>query len=131
MLTRALIEKLRQEREARGFTQAQVGTAIGLSRQAIAAAENGATAPALDTLFRWAQFLGLRLEWRLVPDDQDGAAVSWAKPAALLRPTEPETLEADLAAQVTALAGGYPKAPPRVRAAVRSILALLADSSSE
>lgn len=128
MLTRALLEKLRQEREARGLTQAQVAAALGLTRQAIAAAEGGHTAPALDTLVRWADAVGLRLEARLIPAEQDAAKTAWLRPDPAV---EPISLEADLATQVTALAGGYPKAPPRIRAAVRSILALLADSSSE
>jgi transcriptional regulator with XRE-family HTH domain len=48
-------------RVAQGVTQLQIARRIGVSRQAIAAWENGVNVPAADKLFVWASFLGLRL----------------------------------------------------------------------
>lgn len=128
MIVRKIVERLRQEREARKLTQADVGTAIGLTRQAIAATEGGRTAPNLDTLGRWADAVGCVLEVRVVPKDPADAEVPWSQVAPESSEVREVTEERDdLAEQVTALAQGYRHATAKQRTAVRALLALLAD----
>ena len=47
--------KVRAEREARGMTQTELGVAIGLTRQTIAAIEQRRYSPSLEAAFRIAR----------------------------------------------------------------------------
>ena len=125
-MVKQIVEKLRQEREARGLTQADVGTRIGLTRQAIAASEIGRTSPGLDTLARWAEAVGCRLEVRLVPLEPGDAVVPW-------RALTPEVQQDrdDLPEQVALLATTYRPVSPTARSAGRALLSLLAELSQK
>ena len=48
----------RAEREARGMTQSELGAAIGLTRQTIAAIEQRHYSPSLEAAFRIARLFG-------------------------------------------------------------------------
>ncbi|WP_426687489.1 helix-turn-helix transcriptional regulator [Rhodanobacter ginsengiterrae] len=58
------------------MTQAELGKRVGLTRQTIAAIEQGGYSPSLDAAFRIAQVFGKRVDevfhWR--PDDDSGSA---------------------------------------------------------
>ncbi|CAN5435981.1 helix-turn-helix transcriptional regulator [soil metagenome] len=54
--------RVRIEREARGMTQAELGVAIGLTRQTVAAIEQRRYSPSLETAFRIARQFGLGLD---------------------------------------------------------------------
>ncbi|CAN5301649.1 helix-turn-helix transcriptional regulator [soil metagenome] len=54
--------RVRIEREARGMTQAELGQAIGLTRQTVAAIEQRRYSPSLETAFRIAKLFGLGLD---------------------------------------------------------------------
>lgn len=125
-MVRDLVKQLRQEREVRGLTQLDVANKIGLTRQAVAASENGHSSPGLDTLARWAQALNLRLEVRFVPAEVVKGEGKW-QPVHPATPAELQKEPDDLAVQVTRLAASYQDATPAERAAVRAVLALLAD----
>ena len=56
-----IAEHVRQAREHRGFTQAELAARIGSSQPALARLEAGGVTPSLDTLRRIAEALGLEL----------------------------------------------------------------------
>ena len=56
-----IAERVRQEREHRGVTQAELAARIGSSQPALARLEAGGVTPSFDTLRRIAEALGLEL----------------------------------------------------------------------
>jgi putative transcriptional regulator len=54
--------RVRAEREARGMTQGELGQAIGLTRQTVAAIEQRRYSPSLETAFRIARVFGVGLD---------------------------------------------------------------------
>ncbi len=57
----AIAERVRQARERRGVTQAELAARIGSTQPALARLEAGGVTPSLDTLHRIAEALGLEL----------------------------------------------------------------------
>jgi predicted transcriptional regulator len=62
-----------ERRKALGWTQQQLAEKAGIQQSAIARLENGGTIPKLDTLFKIANALGLKIQ--LVIDEEAAAAV--------------------------------------------------------
>jgi len=54
--------RLRDLRAARGWSQAELGARVGVSRQAIIAIETGRFDPSLPLAFKLAQLFGLAIE---------------------------------------------------------------------
>jgi putative transcriptional regulator len=54
--------RVRAEREARGLTQSELGEAIGMTRQTIAAIEQRRYSPSLESAFRLARLFGTGLD---------------------------------------------------------------------
>jgi putative transcriptional regulator len=54
--------RLRDLRTARGWSQAELGVRVGVSRQAIIAIETGRFDPSLPLAFKLARQFGLRIE---------------------------------------------------------------------
>ncbi len=50
-----IANRVREEREARGMTQSDLGAAIGMTRQTIAAIEQRRYSPSLESAFRLAR----------------------------------------------------------------------------
>jgi putative transcriptional regulator len=50
-----IANRVREEREARGMTQSELGAAIGMTRQTIAAIEQRRYSPSLESAFRLAR----------------------------------------------------------------------------
>ena len=57
-----ITNRVRELREARGLTQADLGDAIGVTRHTIIAIEQGHYSPSLESAFRIARLFGLGLE---------------------------------------------------------------------
>lgn len=57
--------RLRELREKKGLTQAELGRLFNLSKQAISSYETGGSAPGPETLQRLADFFGVSLDWLL------------------------------------------------------------------
>jgi putative transcriptional regulator len=57
-----LINQLRALRESNGMTQADLATALGVSRQTIISIEQGRYAPSLDLALRMARLFGRTVE---------------------------------------------------------------------
>jgi putative transcriptional regulator len=53
-----IANNVRAEREARGMTQSELGAAIGLTRQTVAAIEQRRYSPSLEAAFRIARLFG-------------------------------------------------------------------------
>ncbi|MFS0736989.1 helix-turn-helix transcriptional regulator [Sphingomonas sp. 1P06PA] len=53
---------MREEREARGMTQADLGAEIGMTRQTIAAIEQRRYSPSLESAFRLARVFALPID---------------------------------------------------------------------
>ena len=62
-----IAERVREARERRGMTQAELAARIGSTQPALARLEAGGVTPSLDTLDRIAQALGLELVVDLRP----------------------------------------------------------------
>ncbi len=62
-----IANRVREEREARGMTQGELGAAIGMTRQTIAAIEQRRYSPSLESAFRLARLfemdIGRLFEW--------------------------------------------------------------------
>jgi len=58
----AIANNVRAEREARGMTQSELGAAIGLTRQTIAAIEQRHYSPSLEAAFRIARLFGTSVD---------------------------------------------------------------------
>lgn len=69
---------LREAREARGLTQAELAERLGTAQSGIARLESGRSAPTLDTLERVAAALGLRLVVRFEPPEER-RGVAWLR----------------------------------------------------
>ncbi len=54
--------RVRETREAKGMTQSELGAAIGLTRQTIAAIEQRRYSPSLEAAFRISQVFGEPVE---------------------------------------------------------------------
>ena len=63
--------RIRILRAERNLSQAEVGGAIGVSRQAVNAIENGKHDPSLPLAFKLARFFGLPME-AIFLDDEEG-----------------------------------------------------------
>ncbi len=62
-MSRQVVNEIRRLRfEADEMTQAQLASAVGVTRQTINAIERGKYAPSLDTAFLIAEALGVRLD---------------------------------------------------------------------
>ena len=62
-MSRKVVNEIRRLRfEADEMTQAQLASAVGVTRQTINAIEGGKYAPSLDTAFLIAEALGVRLD---------------------------------------------------------------------
>src|SRR6185503_6794324 len=59
---RVMTNRLRDLRAARGWSQAELGMRVGVSRQAIIAIETGRFDPSLPLAFKLARLFGLRIE---------------------------------------------------------------------
>jgi len=57
-----ITNRVRELREARAMTQAELGDAIGVTRHTIIAIEQGHYSPSLESAFRIARLFGLGLE---------------------------------------------------------------------
>lgn len=57
-----IANNVRAEREARGLTQSELGAAIGLTRQTVAAIEQRRYSPSLEAAFRIARLFGLSVD---------------------------------------------------------------------
>lgn len=57
-----IANNVRAEREARGMTQSELGAAIGLTRQTVAAIEQRRYSPSLEAAFRIARLFGLSVD---------------------------------------------------------------------
>lgn len=58
-----MVSELIQNREARGWTQKQLGDAAGMKQSAIARFEGGTTAPSIETILKIAIALGLQVHF--------------------------------------------------------------------
>lgn len=64
--------RLRELREAKGWTQAELGERAGLMYQAISRLERGAALPAWDTVLKLADAIGISLdEFRVPPAEPE------------------------------------------------------------
>ena len=61
-MTTPIANRVREMREARGLTQSELGDAIGVTRQTIAAIERRLYSPSLEAAFRLARRLDCPLE---------------------------------------------------------------------
>ncbi|WP_338053774.1 helix-turn-helix transcriptional regulator [Sphingomonas crusticola] len=57
-----IANNVRVEREARNMTQSDLGAAIGLTRQTVAAIEQRRYSPSLEAAFRIARLFGLGID---------------------------------------------------------------------
>lgn len=57
-----IANRVREEREARGMTQSELGAAIGMTRQTIAAIEQRRYSPSLESAFRLARLFETRVD---------------------------------------------------------------------
>ncbi len=82
---------IRTYREQMGLSQEELGNAVGVTRQTIAAWENGGRTPALDQLSKVGRVLGIPLDLFLGDPEQN-------TPTLLFRADNPETLGPELRA---------------------------------
>lgn len=61
-MTLPIRNRVREEREARGMTQADLGAEIGMTRQTIAAIEQRRYSPSLESAFRLARVFALPID---------------------------------------------------------------------
>jgi DNA-binding XRE family transcriptional regulator len=71
--TAYLVALLRRRREELGYTQEQVAQKAGIPQSSIARLENGGAIPRLDTVYRVARALGMRL---VLVEDEEAASVA-------------------------------------------------------
>ncbi|MGH3254802.1 MAG: helix-turn-helix transcriptional regulator [Streptosporangiaceae bacterium] len=62
--------RVREQRAQRGLSQAELGTALGVSRQTVISIENGRYLPSLPLAFKIARFFDLPLDKMFDPDDE-------------------------------------------------------------
>jgi putative transcriptional regulator len=63
--------RVREQRAQRGLSQAELGTALGVSRQTVISIENGRYLPSLPLAFRIARFFELTVDKMFDPDDEE------------------------------------------------------------
>ncbi len=68
--------KVRGRRSQTGMTQAELATALGVSRQTVISIENGRYLPSLSLAFRIARLFELPLEQLFEPTEEDGRSQS-------------------------------------------------------
>ncbi|MGI5518360.1 helix-turn-helix transcriptional regulator [Streptomyces sp. CA-106131] len=62
--------RVRAERTQQGLSQAELATALGVSRQTVISIENGRYLPSLPLAFRIARFFNLTVDNMFDPDDE-------------------------------------------------------------
>jgi putative transcriptional regulator len=65
--------RVREQRTQRGLSQAELATALGVSRQTVISIENGRYMPSLPLAFRIARFFDLTVDKMFDPDDEESA----------------------------------------------------------
>jgi putative transcriptional regulator len=63
--------RVREQRAQRGLSHAELGTALGVSRQTVISIENGRYLPSLPLAFRIARFFELTVDKMFDPDDEE------------------------------------------------------------
>ena len=63
--------RVREQRGQRGLSQAELGAALGVSRQTVISIENGRYLPSLPLAFRIARFFDMTVDKMFDPDDQE------------------------------------------------------------
>jgi putative transcriptional regulator len=66
--------RVREQRTARGLSQADLGAALGVSRQTVISIESGRYLPSLPLAFRIARFFEVPVEKMFDPDDEEVGA---------------------------------------------------------
>ncbi len=66
--------RVREQRIARGLSQAELGAAQGVSRQTVISIENGRYLPSLPLAFRIARFFEVPVDKMFDPDDEEAGA---------------------------------------------------------
>jgi putative transcriptional regulator len=61
--------RIREQRTQRGLSQAELGKALGVSRQTVISLENGRYLPSLPLAFRIARFFDMSVDKMFDPDD--------------------------------------------------------------
>jgi putative transcriptional regulator len=64
--------QVRERRIEQGISQAELATALGVSRQTVISIESGRYSPSLPLAFRIARFFGTPVEKMFDPDEQEG-----------------------------------------------------------
>ena len=62
---------VREQRTQRGLSQAEVASALGVSRQTVISIESGRYLPSLPLAFRIARFFGMPVEKMFDPDGEE------------------------------------------------------------
>jgi Helix-turn-helix len=70
---RALLRELGELREVRGKSQTAVAAGMGSSQSSVARLENSAQDARLSTVDRFAETLGFRIQWHLLPLERSDA----------------------------------------------------------
>jgi putative transcriptional regulator len=63
--------RVREQRVLRGLSQAELGTALGVSRQTVISIENGRYLPSLPLAFRIARFFEVPVDKMFDPADEE------------------------------------------------------------
>jgi putative transcriptional regulator len=63
--------RLREQRTQRGLSQAEMATALGVSRQTVISIENGRYLPSLPLAFRIARFFDMPVDKMFDPHDEE------------------------------------------------------------
>ena len=63
-----MLNRVREERVQRGLSQADLGAALGVSRQTVIAIESGRYSPSLPLAFRIARFFGTTVDSMFDPE---------------------------------------------------------------
>ena len=63
--------RVREQRTQRGLSQAEVASALGVSRQTVISIESGRYLPSLPLAFRIARFFGMPVDRMFEPEEQD------------------------------------------------------------
>ena len=63
--------RVKEQRAQRGLSQADVATALGVSRQTVISIESGRYLPSLPLAFRIARFFDVPVEKMFDPDDEE------------------------------------------------------------
>jgi putative transcriptional regulator len=64
--------RVREQRIARAMSQAELGSALGVSRQTVISIENGRYSPSLPLAFQIARFFDMPVEKMFDPDEEVG-----------------------------------------------------------